>query len=280
MPPPVDPKLKEKEREELDKVVAKSFTADPRSVNTFGTTTLSWEVTLPANSPFDIDVVLDGDAVQPIGSKSLSMSSSRTFSLGAKTEHAGRALKRVSVKVDDSACQTKLLVRADDIVNVIKGAMDQRFSGNSDFRLKDNGTSVSVGDGTIGISVPIEIEVPNWFNADMAIGIKLAVSPGRPVSVSAPTVSVDVRWSFFEHLASLVCTGAVQSGMEKLAQAFLADIVQADLVPAVANTFIEKVADFLADLQANDPLGRTWVPRLVSLTGAGFSVTGCPAPPQ
>ena len=90
MPPPVDPKLKEKEREELDKVVAKSFTADPRSVNTFGTTTLSWEVTLPANSPFDIAVVLDGDAVQPIGNKSLSMSSSRTFSLGAKTEHAGR----------------------------------------------------------------------------------------------------------------------------------------------------------------------------------------------
>jgi hypothetical protein len=70
----------------------------------------------------------------------------------------------------------------------------------------------------------------------MAIGIKLAVSPGRPVSVSAPTVSVDVRWNFFEHLASLFRTGAVPSGMEKLAQAFLADIVAADLVPAVADS--------------------------------------------
>ena len=280
MPPPVDPQLKKKEQEELDKVVAKRFTANPRSVDTFGTTTLSWEVTLPANSPFDIEVVLDGDVVQPIGTKSVTMSSSRTFSFGAQTEHAGRALKRVSVNVDDSACRSELLVRADDIVNVIKAEMDQRFSGNSDLRLKDNGTTVSVGDGTIGISVPIEIEVASWFNADMAIGIKLAVSPGRPLSVSAPTVSVDVRWNFFEHLASLFCSGAVQSGMEKLAQAFLADIVQADVVPAVANTFTDKVAEFLADLQANDPQARTWVPRLVNLTAAGFTVTGCPKPSQ
>lgn len=280
MPPPVDPQLVKKEREELKKVVAKSFTADPRSVNTFGTTRLAWEVILPANSPFDIEVVLEGDAVQPIGSTSVTLSSTRTFSLGAKTEHAGRALKRVSVEVDDSACQTKLLVRADDIVNVIKAEMDQRFSGSSDFRLKDNGTSVSVGDGTIGIAVPLEIEVPNWFNADMAISIKLAVLPGRPVSVTAPTVSVDVRWNFFEHLASLFCTGAVQSGMEKLAQAFLADIVAADLVPAVADSLSGRVREFLDGLQADDPLQRTWVPRLVSLSGAGFTVTGCPRPPQ
>ena len=278
MPPPVDPKLREKEREALNKVVVRKFTADPRSVKTFETTKLSWDVAVPADSPFDIEVVLDGDLVQPIGSTSVKLSSSRTFRLAAKTEHEGRTLKQVKVAVDDSACQTKLLVRADDIVNVIKAQLDLRFSGNSDFRLKDNGTSVSVGDGTIGITVPLEIKVPNWFNADMAIGIKLAVQPGRPDPVTAPTVSVDVRWNLFEHLASLFCTAAVQKGMEKLAQAFLADIVAADLVPAVADKLREEVAEFLDGLQKDDPLRRTWVPRLMTFSVPGFTVTACPKP--
>jgi hypothetical protein len=278
MPPPVDPKLREKERQALEKVVARRFTADPRTVKTFGTTKVSWDVIVPVDSPFDIEVELDRELVQPIGSTSVALSSSRTFTLAAKTEHAGRTLKQVKVAVDDSACQTKLLVRADDIVNVIKGELDLRFSGNSDFRLKDNGTSVSVGDGTIGIAVPLEIKVPNWFNADMAIGIKLAVQPGRPDPVTAPTVAVDVRWNFFEHLASLFCTAAVQKGMEKLAQAFLADIVAADLVPAVADKLRGEVQKFLDRLQKDDPLGRTWVPRLMSFSAPGFTVTACPRP--
>jgi hypothetical protein len=280
MPPPVDPKLREREREALDKVVVRKFTADPRRIEPFATTKLSWDVTIPVDSPFDIDVELSGEPVQPIGSSSVALSSSRTFTLAARTEHEGRTLKQVKVTVDDAACQTKLLVRADDIVNVIKAELDLRFSGNSDFRLKDNGTAVSVGDETIGITVPLAIKVPSWFNADMAIGIKLAVRPGKPVSVTAPTVSVDVRWNLFEHLASLFCTAAVQKGMEKIAQAFLADIVAADLVPTVANSLSGKVTKFLDDLQKGDPLRRTWAPRLVKLSASGFTVTACPKPQQ
>ena len=59
MPPPVDPELVKKEQEELNKVVVHSFTANPRTVKTFGTTTVGAEVTrLPSTAAAPASIAL------------------------------------------------------------------------------------------------------------------------------------------------------------------------------------------------------------------------------
>lgn len=277
MPPPVDPDLVKQEREALKGVVARSFTADPRNVNTFRRTTLSWNVTVPPNPRFDIEIVLDDEVVQPQGSRQLTLTANRTFRLAARTQHAGRLLKRVSVAVDDSECLTETLVDAGTMETLILGEIRRRFDGSSDFRL-DGDPTVVVGEGAISIRVDLDINVPNWFDADMRIGIKLAIGPGKPVKVTLPTVSVDVSWNFFEHLASLGCTGFIQAGMERITQAFLTDIIQSGLVPDLAAGLAQEVREFLDGLKANDLQRRTWVARIVSLSPAGFGVTACPKP--
>lgn len=93
---------------------------------------------------------------------------------------------------------------------------------------------MTLDDGVIVIFVPLEIKVPDWFNADMDIGVQLSV---HGVAVSPKRVTVDVSWTFFEHLASLACTGFIQSGMQQLAQQFMEHIVITELVPRVATGF-------------------------------------------
>ncbi len=73
----------------------KRFGANPTTVPTFGTTTLSWSVTIP-DSEFDIGIELNKQAVPVIGIKSLSLTQSTAFSLQAVTENAGRLLRRLT----------------------------------------------------------------------------------------------------------------------------------------------------------------------------------------
>ena len=46
------------------------------------------------------------------------------------------------------------------------------------------------------------IHVDDWFNADMDVAIKMSVvgGGGFPVNVLSRGVSLDVSWTFLEHL--------------------------------------------------------------------------------
>jgi hypothetical protein len=271
MPPPVPPTQIKKEREALKKVDLKRFGANPTTVPTFGTTTLSWSVTIP-DSEFDIGIELNKQAVPVIGTKSLSLTQSTAFSLQAVTENAGRLLRRVTVNVDASDCESKR-IDPNFIVLPIKREIDQQFSSSSKLKLKSKKSEVILRDGAIEVSVPLGINVPDWFDADMNIGFRIAVSG---FSVVTEHVSVNVKWNFFEHLLSLGCTGFVQSGMEQLAREFMRHIVDAELIPRIATAFKGQADEFTAALQAADPQKRTFVTTRLTLTPAGVTIIACP----
>src|SRR4029450_103611 len=220
LPPggPIDEEQAKKEREALKKVKLRSFTATPPSVAAFGQSTLQWDVTVPSGDPLiDIAVYLDAEGVSPHGSKKVSPSFTRTFELKAAGEFATRLLGKAQVTVDLGACQVQGLAPV-VFSAVTKPQIDALFRDNPDVKLKDGGSKVALGRFSVDISIPLEIEVPSWFNADMDISLKFRLHATDRVRASLDDVSVDVSWTLFEHLFSLGCTGIVQAALEKQAE--------------------------------------------------------------
>ena len=126
--------------------------------------------------------------------------------------------------------------------------------------------------------MPLTIHVDSWFDADMDIAIKLSATggAGSSVLVLSRGVSLEVSWSFLEHVPSVGCTHFVEEGMSQLGQALLADIVHSQLVPEVAKAFHDKVAEFCTNAKELDPLHRTYVLTVFELSADGATFKGCP----
>lgn len=277
---PVNGDLVKLERELLAQVVLEKFTVTPKTVPTFGSVTLAWEVTLPNAPAFDITIslntIFNKQAVEPKGTLTRTVSQSTTFTLAAVTEHAGRTLKSLTVNVDRSDCKSTIIADAFVITSILKTAFDSRFTGSDRFSLRGDGTEVVLGNGTITVHVPLTINVPDWFDADMSIDLQLAMAPGKPLHVRVSQTSVSVNWTFFENLLSLGCGSLVEGGMEQIATEFMRNIAEVEVAPEVEKQFIDQVNGFLKSLKDSDPAHREFLLTALILSPAGFNITACP----
>jgi hypothetical protein len=259
-------------------VAVQSFTATPSSVITGGTTTLAWRVVV-GDANDNIDLKLNGELIGTIGHREFTnLTESTDFLLSAATANEEVVLRRLRVRVDAPDCIWAPPIDPFVITQKLKFAFDDRFSGNSQFTLRGGKTAITLSDSTIDIAVPLTIHVDSWFDADMDIAIKLSATggAGSPVLVLSRGVSLEVSWSFLEHIPSLGCTHFVEEGMSQLGQALMADIVQSELVPEVATGFNDEIAKFCADASQNDPLHRTYVLTVFQLTADGARFKVCP----
>lgn len=274
MPPPVDPKLLQREKAALDKVKVASFGVTPRSVPVFGKTEVSWKVELP-DSDIEISLELNGAVVAAAGKKSFTLTQTTAFVLKAASEHTGRQLRSVTVQVDKSECRQKNF-DAFLVSNIFKGEFDQRFSGSSQLTLRGDKTKVTLTEGTITIRVPLRINVPNFFDANMDILLGLLVGGGGKIGVKLQKLEIDVSWGLLGTLTSLGCTKFVEAGLEEMAKAFLTNIVETELAPRLVKEFTKQADDFTAALKAADPNRRTYQMTLFHVNENGVTITACP----
>ena len=239
-----DPDL-QLERDALNKVALHSFTANPTTVNILSTTTFSWSTTVPSGD-IPITIELAGAAVPESGSKvSAPVTITGAYILTANSAHLSRELGDVIIQVSTANC-ISTTIQPILITAPLKTQFDQRFSGSHKFTLQGSGSTVTLGNGTITIAVPITINVPDWFDADMSIDIVLAVSGTHTLSITAQTVTADISWSFWDNLLSLGCGDLVQSGMTQIAQVFLADIVTSELIPQVTGAINNQINETIS----------------------------------
>jgi hypothetical protein len=269
-----------KERAALNKVKLISFTATPTSVAPFGTSTLAWNVTIPpSNDPLvDIGVFLDDTGVAPTGSTTVSPSANRSFRLAAKGEFASRALGSVLVAVNFGGCQTQD-VAVGVFAAVAKAPIDALFAGSSDIKLKPGGSTVTLDNFKVAIAIPLEINVPDWFDADMDIALTFSLF-GRPTAAgdvrafaALDDVSVDVSWSLLSHVLSLGCTGVVQAALQKQAEVFLKNLMGATAAQQLAAQVQADINTRLAALNAPHPPQPPQHFRLQSLVVSADGIT-------
>lgn len=275
---PPEPTHVPAEKEFLKKLVRRKFAASPRLVTPFGKTTLSWEVGAPPNPEFDFLLRLDDQAVALSGSREETITRNREYRLVATTEHEFRELGRARVNMDTAACHLER-VHAIVIVGLVKKAVVDQFQGESQVKMGGDGTQVDLTVSTLSVRIPLEIEVPDWFNADMDIDVQLHIAGGWPVGVSVERVGVDVSWTLLEHLASLLCTGLVQSGMEQMAQALLLHIVQNEVAPELQRQLNAGLNELLDRLKGEDEQHRDYRPAATWFDQNGLNMTACPLPP-
>jgi len=271
------PDLVKAERDALKKVVLHSFTVNPLTVKPFGTVTASWNVTVPYTG-FDIGIELNGNPVAAIGSQSFTLQSQTTFSLAAvilDDPTVGRILRQWTVHLDNSECHV-LALPASVLTEPLKTEFDTMFGGSSRFTLKGSGTTVTLGTDLINIDVPLSINVPDWFDADMDIPIQITAAGNTNLFVGDAVVNPTVSWSFLSNLLSLGCTGLIGDGMSQISKVFLEEIVDAQLVPAVKKELTAAINSFTVSLTAQDPAHRTFVMTSLLLTSSGITITACP----
>jgi hypothetical protein len=274
----------EAEREALNKVKLNSFSVVPAKVSPYGTVTATWDVSIPTDVPFDILLTLHEQEVGAKGSMTFRMANqSQSFTLRAVINDpplpfAARILKTLTVVVNTTGCGD-VPYPTSAVTGLLKDGMDQAFSSGDNFTLNDGGSTVTAGDaGLVDIHVPLTIEIPDWFDADMDVHIQLTISGADGhVFVAAPVVDPQVHWSLLSNLASLGCTDAIGLGMTKISYAFLERIVDNEVRPTVTQKLVDIVNLSLATLQNNDPDKRTFVMTTLIFTAErGLLITGCP----
>ena len=257
--------LEKQEAAALDKVLLKSFSVTPTTVPVFGSVSIAWDIQVPQGD-FIPETQLNGEPVPRTGSKQVSVVYPTTFSLTASINTVSRSLRSIPVSVNTSACKSTSLDRQ-SLVNLVKTQADSRFGSSDQFTLKDGGSQVTLGNGVLGIVVPLSLNIPDWFDADMTITVDLRVSGGSKLSVSTGDVSADVSWSFFENLASLECGHFVEQGMTKIAEALLTQIVNAEVVPQIIGEMEPLIENFINVCTTTDAEHRTF-----TLTSVGTFV--------
>ena len=271
------------EKDALNQVKVNSFTVVPTTVAPFGTVTATWDVTIP-QTQFDITLVLHNQPVGGTGTKTFKLSTqSDSFPLMAVINDpplpfASRILKTIRVAVNSGGCQ-ELDLPASAVTVPLKESLDSVFSSSGNFTLNSGGSVVTAGsDGLVDIHVPLTINVPDWFDADMDIHIQLTITGADGhVFVAAPVVDPQVNFSLLSNLLSFGCTDAIGAGMTKMAYAFLERTVDDELRPAVQQKIVDLVNSFLGTLQNNDPQKRTFFMSTLFFSAArGLNITGCP----
>lgn len=274
----------QKERDALKKVVLHSFGVTPLQSPVFGTVTAKWNVTVPTideTGGIEIGLQLNKQPVAATGTQTFTVIQDTVFTLAAVVadeDKVGRTLRQWTVHVNLSECQSEslpaLLVTA-PIKNVLTQAFgsDDQFSVNGDIE-------VTPDTGVVNINVPLNINVPNWFDADMDIRVQLAITGGKDPIVTAPKVDVNVDWGFLSNLLSLGCTDLIGSGMSQISKVFLEHIIDFEVRPAITQGLAALRDQYLGRLQSDDPQKRTYVMRSLTFgpDPTGITILACPMP--
>lgn len=259
----------ERELQLLGAIQVIKFAASPASLQPFQSTTVSYQVKLPASLSlvtFSINGQSLGHALQ--GSANFTLTSSTTFELHAATNITARNIASTQATVDQSRCRTGSIAGL-IITATLKSSLDQSFAG----RTTGTGSVVTLGIGTISIQIPLTL---GSGNGTMNLAIQLGVAQnGQSISVTDNSVGVQVHLETDLNVDSW-CSNA----MQQVVQPFLQHIVDAEIIPALSQQITGQVNELIQSAEQSDfPSHRGFQLTSFQLTEDGASFTVCPTSP-
>jgi hypothetical protein len=260
----------ERQHRLLETIQVVSFSANPTTVTPFGTITLSWQVEVPTTLNFPVSIIVNGQQVGTSGTLVITVVTQTEVQLAAASPLASAPLKTLTLTLDQSGCQ--MLAPPASLVTVpLQQQLTNRFSGSSSFTLLGSGVTVTPFDGYANIAIPLDLHVPDWFDAtmDIAIELDIAMAADRSSVTVQSFTNVHITWTWVQDLA-----GCTEFG-QKLSQAFMSDIVEHELAPQLAQQINGLIQSAATVQQESDPQHRTFALTAFSF-GTNINFTLCP----
>jgi hypothetical protein len=200
----------ERQRVLLGTIRVVSFAANPTTVTPFGTTTLSWQVQVPTNLNFPVSIIVNGQQVGTSGTLTVTVVTQTEVQLAAASPLASVPLKALPLTLDQSGCQP-LSLPATLVTGSLQQQLTDRFSGSKSFTLRAGGVTVTPFDDYVNVAIPLDLHVPDWFDATMDIAIELGIATTADISsvvVTQPSTNVNINWTWIQNIVGCSDFGA------------------------------------------------------------------------
>jgi hypothetical protein len=248
----------------LAKVQAGSFAATPSTVEPFSEgAVLRWATTVPTGCR--VGITLNGRPVARSGTLQVQPAATTRYTLSARAGRASRLLDSVTVRVDTSACISRVVPES-LIRSEIRGAVtaldqqDQRFKQRSD-------PKVEVDAEGIDVALRLQLAIDDFAdpNVDIDFTIGLRVRNGS-VEPFYRRFAVDVDWPWW--------VTVITAGVSKIVEEFIDEKVEEVLKPRILEEVREQI-DGLIDQLPGDLRLHT-----LHLAENEIRVTACPVGTQ
>lgn len=248
----------------LAKVKVGSFTATPTTVQPFGgPVTLRWGVTVPSGCA--VGLKLNGTPVPRSGSREVHPATTTTYALSAVVNGLTKVLKRVSVRVDTSACLTQPVPES-LIRSQLRSAVDRLDAAERKLSQRSD-PSVEIDANGIHVALRFKLAIDNFadpsIDVDFTIGLRIRNGAVEPYY---KRFAVDVDWPWW--------VTAITAGVSKVVEEFIDGKIAAKLKPAILTGVKGQIDKLVDQLPGNLRL------HTLSLAPNEIRVTVCPAGPH
>jgi hypothetical protein len=227
--PPFEPIDTEeiRHRELLREASLVSFTATPNMLVPFGRATLAWSIAMPTTIIPGVHVVAHlwgpgfDHVIDPSGSVIVLPYVDATYSVYLRTPLVARELGVLELGVNMGTC-TSVEYAASVFSGLVVGEANKPFPAGGEVTLRGSGSSVDIGYNSFVVDVPLEIEVPHWFNADIDVSMGFNVfSQDGQIRATFSVARVTVSFGTASVVLSAGCSAAVAAALEMQAHGFL-----------------------------------------------------------
>lgn len=283
LPPPIDPE-RFRHIQLLNEAVLVNFAASPNPRTPWGWSTLAWDVTMPTTflPGVHVEAVLFGEGEQIVpaqGTRPARPYNETTYTLSLRTPLAVRMMGQVTLGIDFGACQ-ELPQRIDEITENIRQEVRRAFPSSGKATLRDSEIGVDFGINSFVIDIPLKVDGPALFNAEIDVTLGFQVLPVDGTVVARYSFArTKVSFGVLAGIVSVGCTVAVATALEEACNGFFDGYIGPRIAQDIGNRLR---ADMAAAMDAfNRGRSPPFKMHDFSLTAFNLLVRVCPvsAPP-
>lgn len=282
------------DRDILDKFKLKSSEAVPAEIRPYELSSLKWEIEGPINnanlflygeSIFSDPNFLRRIPIESVGTQTVSPLVTTAYTLKAERGLAKKSLGKITVNVNTD--EIKVGVMPGPLIEEgIVTYLQQMFEGIADINLKKDDVEALLMDGGLGTSIPFELEIEHFFNADVDIDFYFHIFGHRSrmytkrLVTELGNVETDVSWHWLEHLLSLVApTSISQAACEALLKVMIESMMARQLENNLTNALVSAPIFGVRDLlKSMGGQGKPYLLHSLEVVPQGIDVLGCPDP--
>ncbi len=252
-------RLKAEDTKNFRNVKLLSFQASPATVEPFGESTLSWNVTMPEVLSLKLTSPGGERIVSPEGSRVVGALATTKYKLVAVGEVLTKEIGSLALNFNGNSVLSRN-IQTPLVEAFIKPMINELFPADQIALRDDSVKVVTIDNSGIKITLPMVVYVNNWRNADLDIILlfktKVKHEENRSlvvVTMNANDTMVDVSWSLPEHILSYYLLKGSSTLVQYVSQVLIKGFINGPLKSGMEQAFASAVQDIINKFLDQNP---------------------------